>query len=58
MDAWEREEENLMEMHANGDLTDAELRHELRELQRDARAAAEEEAELAYEEALGAWGPR
>ena len=58
MDAWAREEDELIRQHEEGMLTDAELRRELRELQRDARAAAEAEAESAYDEALGAWGPR
>ena len=56
MDAFDREEQMLIESHACGDLTDAELREELRELQRDARAAVEAGAEAAYDEVMGNYG--
>lgn len=55
MRAYEREEERIEQAFANGDLTPEEYREELRELQRDYRAAAEEAAERAYSDEMERW---
>jgi hypothetical protein len=51
----ELEEDYLDEQYAAGTITSAEYAKELRELQRDYRAAAEEAAQDAYETELRYW---
>ena len=51
----EREEQDIEERYERGDITRKEMEHELRELYRDYRAAAEEAAETAYEEEMNRW---
>ena len=51
----EIEEELLEEQYANGEISDAEYRREMQELQRDYTAQAEESAQLAYDEEMERW---
>ncbi|MCP4101725.1 MAG: hypothetical protein GY750_09915 [Lentisphaerae bacterium] len=51
----EKEEQYLEEQLANGEITNAEFNKEMRELQRDHRAAAEEAAQEAYDNVMGCW---
>ena len=55
MDAYEREEQALEDALANGEISLAEFNREIRELQRDYRAAAQESAEQAYREEMERW---
>ncbi len=52
---FEKEEQYLEEQLANGEITNAEFNKEMRELQRDYRAAAEEAAQEAYDNEMGCW---
>jgi len=56
---YEREEEQLSRDFADGFITAAEFNAQMRELQRwardEARAAAEEAAEQAYQDAMERW---
>lgn len=56
MDAFEREERLLEEQHANGEISTAEFNREMRELERDYGAAAEEAAQRAYDDEMERWG--
>lgn len=51
----EREEQYLEEMLNSGEITLAEFNKEMRELQREYWAAAEETAWNAYENEMGRW---
>lgn len=51
----EREEDKLYQEYECGAITKEEYEYELRELQRDYAAAAEESARNAYEDELGRW---
>ena len=51
----EREENNLEQMLANGEITKAEFNSELMELHRSYRGAAEEAALDAYEAEMANW---
>lgn len=55
MDQFEREEDFLEQQLNNGEITLTEFNREMRELQRDYRAAAEEAAEQAYRDEMGRW---
>ena len=55
MNQLEREEEYLEEQYANGEITLSELEAEIRELYRSYRAAAEEAAQEAYDNAMERW---
>ena len=55
MDAFEREEQDLQERFANGEITTKEHNYELRELQRDYMAQAEESAQEAYDREMDKW---
>jgi hypothetical protein len=55
MNAFEREEQLLEDDYNAGNLSLAEYNREMRELQRDYRAAAEESARDAYESELQRW---
>lgn len=52
---YEREEQQLDDDLSSGRITSAEYTKQLRELQRDYRAAAEESAQGAYDRELGNW---
>jgi hypothetical protein len=52
---YEREENDIQERYARGEITNAEMWAELKELQRDYRAAAEEAAREAYDQELERW---
>lgn len=52
---YEREEESIQRRYANGEITNAEMWAELRELQRDYRDSAREAAQGAYERELDNW---
>ena len=51
----EREEDALSERLANGEISTAEYNREMRELSRDYRDAAEQEAQGAYEREKEQW---
>lgn len=55
MDAFDREIEYLEKQYADGEIDNKEYSNEMRELQRDYRAAMEESCENAYEEEAGRW---
>ena len=55
MDAYEREEQALFDERDRGEITEAQLRKELRELQRDYAADAREAAQHAYDAELERW---
>lgn len=55
MDAYEREENDIQERYARGEMTNAEMWAEMRELQRDRRAAAHEAAQDAYDREMERW---
>ncbi len=55
MDPFDREAELLEEDHANGGISTAEFNHNMRELERDRNAAAEEAAQDAYDNVFGRW---
>jgi len=55
MGQYEREEQYLEDQLAAGEITLKEFNREMRELQRDFRAAAEESAEQAYRDELERW---
>lgn len=54
-DWFEKEEEALFEKYERGELTNAELQLELRELRRDYASAAREAATEAYEREEQRW---
>jgi hypothetical protein len=54
-DAFEREERILEDQLDRGELSPTEHRRELRELQRDYQAAAEEAAQRAYHDEMERW---
>lgn len=51
----EREEEDIQRRYQNGEISNAEMWDELRELQRDYAAAAREAAQNAYDDELERW---
>lgn len=55
MDAFEREEQYLEEQLESGAMTIKEYNKEMRELQRDYRAQAEEAAQRAYDDEMERW---
>lgn len=55
MSAYDREIDHLERQLEGGDISQKEFNHELLELQRDYRAAAEEAAEQAYRAELANW---
>lgn len=55
MNQYDREEEQLAHDYAAGLITREEYNRQMRELQRDYRAAAEESAREAYERELDRW---
>lgn len=55
MDAYEREENAILEREASGEICHRQAREELRLLRRDYRDAAEEAAERAYRHELENW---
>ena len=55
MDIWEEEENAIDHEYALGHITNEERNKQLRELQRDFCAAAQESAERAYEEEMDRW---
>ena len=52
---YEREERDIEERLARGEISIEDFNTELRELQRDYRAAAEESAYQAYQDELSRW---
>lgn len=52
---FDREEAAIQEAYARGDIDNKEMWRQLRELQRDYRAAAEEAAEGAYRREMEEW---
>jgi phage tail tape-measure protein len=52
---FEREEDALTEQLDRGEITPAEFNRQLRELQRDYRACAQEAAERAFQDELDRW---
>lgn len=52
---YEREEDALVEALNEGRITQQEYNREMRELQRDYRAAAEESAQRAYDDEMARW---
>lgn len=52
---YEREEERIQQSYALGEITNAEMWAEMRELQRDYAAAARESAQSAYEDEMERW---
>lgn len=52
---YEREENDIQERYARGEITKAEMWAELKELQRDYREAAREAASEAYEREMEQW---
>lgn len=52
---FEREEEDIQERYARGEITNAQMWEEMKELQRDYRAAADEAAREAYERERDNW---
>ncbi len=54
-DMFEREAERLDRELEDGDLSPAEFNAEIRELERDYRADAEEDARQAYDDRLEQW---
>jgi len=55
MDQLEREEQALQDQLDRGEITIAEYNREMRELQREYRAAAREAAQDAYDRELDRW---
>lgn len=55
MDQWEREEEDLGERLATGEISQKEYNRQLRELHRDYRESAEESAQDAYDREMDNW---
>lgn len=53
--AFEREEEDIQRRYADGEITNAEMRAEIRELQRDYAGAAREAAQNAYDDEMERW---
>ena len=53
---YEREEQDIQDRCARGEISSAEMRAELNELRRDYRAAAQEAAQGAYEQEMERWG--
>lgn len=51
----EREEEAIQESYARGEITNAQMWAEMRDLERDYAGAAHEAAEEAYEQELERW---
>jgi hypothetical protein len=52
---FEREEAHIIEMMNSGEISNAEGWKQIRELQRDYRAAAQEAAQEAYDRELERW---
>ena len=52
---FEQEEQAIIDKYERGEITREEHDRELRELERDCRAAAQEAAEDAYHDELEAW---
>ena len=52
---YEREENYILECEESGEISHAEAAKQLRDLQRDYRAAAEDAAQGAYEQELERW---
>lgn len=52
---FEREEDAIEEAHSRGDIDMKERNRQMRELQRDYQAAAEESAQRAYDDEMGRW---
>ena len=50
MDYFDREEQRLEDAYARGELTDAEIRQEIRELRREYQAMVEEEVQKAADD--------
>jgi hypothetical protein len=55
MNAWEREEDALVEQFNNGEISRKEFDQEMRELHQDMRAAANEAAQEAYDQVMENW---
>jgi hypothetical protein len=55
MDAFDREEMALQEQLERGEITIGEYNDEIRELQRDYQAMAEESAQRAYDDEMERW---
>lgn len=55
MDQLERYEQQLEEDYETGVISGKEFDQEMRELHRDYRAAAEEQAQQAYDDIMGRW---
>jgi hypothetical protein len=55
MDAYEREEEDIIRRENEGLITHKEAQKELRELRRDYLGQAQESAQRAYDEELERW---
>jgi hypothetical protein len=55
MDQYEREEEELHDSYACGEINEETFNREMRELQRAYRATAQEAAERAYDDELERW---
>ena len=55
MDWLKREEENLQEQLANGEIDIKEYNEQMRELRRDYRTAAEEASQRAYDDEMERW---
>ena len=55
MDAFEREEEEIIRQAEDGEISQAECSRQLNELYRDYRAAAEEAAREAYDNEMNRW---
>lgn len=52
---YEREEKHLEEMYSSGQITLAQYNKEVREMQRDYQAQAQESAERAYDDEMARW---
>lgn len=55
MNEYDREEEHLAEQLNCGEISMEEYNKQMRELQRDYRAAAEDSAREAYDNEMGGW---
>ncbi len=51
----EREEQAIQDDHERGDITNAEMNRQIRELHQAYRAEAEEASEQAYRDEMGRW---
>lgn len=55
MGPFEREEQAIEDAYTRGDISSAEYREQMRDLQRDYRDAAEEAARDAYDREMSNW---